>query len=153
MSEEKTDSQCVIVYLHYVNEQNLGSCPQVKILIGSHQYSGVLDTGCEVSILLEQLYNELKLNGFESLELPTQNVVLFGAFSGKAHRIRKQVFLTLKFGDIHIDQIFLVSEQLLTPMLTGYYFCIANGIILDFLKGKLILKHDAESTEREIMNR
>jgi hypothetical protein len=38
-------------------------------------------------------------------------------------------------------------------MLIGYDFCIANGIILDFQRGKLILKHDAESTEIEIMNR
>jgi hypothetical protein len=63
MSEEKNTSKCDIVYLPYVNEQNLGSCPQVKFLIGSHQYSAVLDTGCEVSILSEQLYKELKLNG------------------------------------------------------------------------------------------
>ena len=126
----------------------------MKFLIGSHQHSAVLDTGCEASILSEQLYNELKANGVQSLELPTQNVVLVGAFSQKAHRVKKQVLLTLKFGELHIDQIFLVSEQLLTPMLIGYDFCTANGIILDFQKGKLILKHDdVESTEIEIMNR
>jgi hypothetical protein len=155
VSEEKPSSECDIIYLHYVNEQNLGSCPQVKFLIGSHQYSAGLDTVCEASILSEQLCNELKANGVESLELPTKkNFVLVGAFSRKAHRLRKQVFLTLKFGHIHIDQILLVSEQLLTPMLIGYDFCIADGIILDFQRGTLILKHDDdESTEVEIMNR
>ena len=61
--------------------------------------------------------------------------------------------MPLKFGDIHIDQIFLVSEQLLTLMLVGYDFCVANGIILDFQRRKLILKRDAESAEMEIMNR
>jgi hypothetical protein len=102
--------------------------------------------------LSEPFYNELKANGVESLELPTQNGVLVRAFSRKAHGVRKQVFLTLKFGDIHIDQIFLVSEQFQTPMLVGYDFCITNGIILDFLKGKLILQNDDESTDIEIMN-
>ena len=128
----------------------------MKFLLGSHQYSAVLDTGCKASILSEQLYNELKANGVESLELPTQNFVLVGAFSRKARRVRKQIFLPLKVGDIHIDQIFLVSEWLLKPMLIGYDFCIASGIILDFERGKLILKHDAdddESTEVEIVNR
>jgi len=48
MSEENPTSKCDIVYLHYVNEQKLESCPQVTFLIGSHQYSAVLDTGCEV---------------------------------------------------------------------------------------------------------
>jgi len=39
-------------------------------------------------------------------------------------------------------------------MLIGYDFCIANGIILDFQRVKLILKYDDdESTEREFMNR
>ena len=73
----------------------------MKFLIGSHHYSAVLDTGCEASILSEELHNELKLNGVESLELATKNVVLVEAFSRKAHRVRKQIFLTLKFGDIH----------------------------------------------------
>jgi hypothetical protein len=102
--------------------------------------------------LSEPLYNELKGNGFKSLELPTQNFVLGGAFSRKTHRVRKQVFLTLKFGDIHIDQIFLVSDQLQTPMLIGYDFCITNGIILDIQKRKLILQNDDASIEIEIMN-
>jgi len=135
MSEEEPSSECDIVYLYYVNEQNLGSCPEVKFLIGSHQYSVVLDTVCKASILSEQLYNELKANGVESLKLPTQNRVLVGAFSRKVHRVRKQVFLTLKFGDIHVDQIFLVTEQFLTPTLIRCDFCIANGIILDFQRG------------------
>jgi hypothetical protein len=99
------------------------------------------------------LYKELKANGAESLELLTQSVVLVRAFSRKAHTVRKQVLLTLKFGDLHIEQIFLVSEQLLKPMLIGYDFCITNGITLDFQRRKLILKHDDESTEIEIMNR
>jgi hypothetical protein len=69
--KKQTASEYNIVYLHYVNEQNLGSCPQVKFLTGSHQYSAVLDIGCEASNLSEQLNNELKTNGVESLELLT----------------------------------------------------------------------------------
>jgi len=144
VSKEKTASEYDIVYLHYVNKQNLGSCPQVKFLIGSQQYSAALDTGHEVSILLEKSYNELKLNGVENLELPTQSVVLVTEISRKAHTVGKQVFWTLKFGDIHIDKIFLVSEQLLMPTLIGYDFCTANGIILDFQRGKLILQNDGQ---------
>jgi len=36
VSEEKTTPEYNIVYLHYVKEQNLGSCSQVKFLIGMH---------------------------------------------------------------------------------------------------------------------
>ena len=41
VSEENPSSECGIVYLRYVNERNLGSCPQEKFLVGSHQYSAV----------------------------------------------------------------------------------------------------------------
>jgi len=47
VAEEITASEYDIVYLHHINEQNLGNCPQVKFRIGSHQYSAVLDRGCE----------------------------------------------------------------------------------------------------------
>jgi len=70
-------------------------------------------------------------------------------WSRKAFRVRKQAFLTLKFGDTRIDQIFLVSEQLLTPMLIGYDFCITNGIILHIQRGKLMLQIDDQLTEIE----
>jgi hypothetical protein len=54
---------------------------------------------------------------------------------------------------MHIDQTFLVSEQLLTPMLIGYDFCITSGTILDCQREELTLQNEDESTEIEIMSR
>jgi hypothetical protein len=88
-------------------------------MLGSQQYSAILDTGCEVSIISEFMYRELKAKGVESIELPTQNVVLVGAFNKKEQRVRKQVYLTMKFGKVSIDHVFLVSEHLIAPMLIG----------------------------------
>jgi len=55
MLEEKAGTECDVIYLHYVNERNIGSCLQVTFLIGSYQLSAVLDTGCEASILSTEL--------------------------------------------------------------------------------------------------
>jgi len=55
MLEEKARAEYDLVYLHYVNEKNLGSCPRVTFLIEWYQLSAVLDTGCEASILSTQL--------------------------------------------------------------------------------------------------
>jgi hypothetical protein len=148
MSEEKPNSEYDIVNLHYVNKQNLGSCPQVQFLIGAQQYSAVLDIECEALILSKQLYKKLKSNRVDSLELPTLNFVLVAAFSWKAQRVKRPAFLTVKFGDTFIDQIFLVSEELLTPVLTGYDFCFANGTIPDFQRGKIVSQNDGESRDR-----
>jgi hypothetical protein len=110
---EICNADLAMVYLHFVNQNNLESSPQVKFMLGSQQYSAILDTGCEASIISESMYRELKAKGVESLELPTQNVVLVGAFNGKEQRVRKQVYLTLKFGEVFIDHVFLVSEHLM----------------------------------------
>jgi hypothetical protein len=71
------------VYLHFVNQNNLLCSPQVNCILGTQQYFAILDTGCEASIMSENLYRELKTRGVEILELPTQNLVLFGTFSRK----------------------------------------------------------------------
>jgi hypothetical protein len=152
LSGEISDADLNMVYLHFVNQNNLGSSPQVKFILGTQQYSAILDTACEASIISENMYRELKAKGVKSLELPTQNVVLIGAFSRKEERVRKQVYLTLNFGEVSIDHVFLVSEQLMASMLIGYDFCIANGLVLDCCKGKIALQMDGKSFELEMMN-
>jgi hypothetical protein len=47
-------------------------CPKLKIMIGG-DVSTLLDKGCELSLLNEQLYNKLCLLGLNCLELPTQH--------------------------------------------------------------------------------
>jgi hypothetical protein len=140
-----------MVYLHFINQNNLGNSPQVKFNLGAQQYSAILDTGCGASIMSGNLYRELKALGFESLELPTRNLVLVGAFSRKEQRVRKQVYLTLNFGEVSIDHVFLVSEQFIAPMLIGCDFCTANGVVLDFHTVKITLQKDGKSVEVEIM--
>jgi hypothetical protein len=61
--------------------------------------------------------------------------------------------MTLQFGNLYIDQIFLVSEQLMTPMLIGCDFCIANGLILDFRRETLSMKQPNQSIEVNFKNR
>jgi hypothetical protein len=91
VAEEITVSE-YIIYLHYINEQNLGNSPQLKFHIGSQQYSAVVDTGCEASILSEPLHNELEAKGVESLELPTQNVILVGILAGRRIELGRRYF-------------------------------------------------------------
>ena len=62
--EEKTASEYDVVYLNYVNEQGLGSCPQVKLVIGWHQHSAVLDTGGGAWNLSEQTVRRTEINPY-----------------------------------------------------------------------------------------
>jgi len=69
--KEDVPSEQDIVCLYYVNKNNVEKCPQVQILIGNQPCRALIDTGCQCSIKLEELYNEFKAGGLHSLELPT----------------------------------------------------------------------------------
>jgi hypothetical protein len=92
VAEEITVSEDDFIYLHYINEQNLGNSSQVKFHIGSQMYSAVADTGCEASILSEPLCNELEAKGVESLELPTQKLFWSELLAGRRIELGSRYF-------------------------------------------------------------
>jgi len=58
-----------ILYTFYVNEEKLNSCPRVPICIGNQHIPAVINTGSQVSLLMEELYRKLRSEGVEALEL------------------------------------------------------------------------------------
>jgi len=40
--------------------------------------------------------------------------------------------LTLKFGEVRVDQIFLIAPRLMTQVLIGVDFCVANKVNINF---------------------
>jgi len=115
-------------------------CPKLKIMIGGEEFSALLDTGCELSILNEQLYNKLRLLGLNCLELPTQHPNLVSAFNERSKRIRKQALLEIQIGDSTVDQVVLLSLQLLTDAILGLDFLIDHAAELSFPDRKVFLK-------------
>jgi hypothetical protein len=84
------------VCLYYVNENNVETCLQIQILIGTQPCRALIDTGCQCSIISEELYTDFKATGLDSLELPTQNVVLKSAFTGRTKRVKRQALWNYK---------------------------------------------------------
>ena len=64
----------------------------------------------------QDLYNKLRNNGMRNLELPVQDTKLVRAFNDRARKVKTQAMLTLKFGGIRVDQIFLVAPRLMTQV-------------------------------------
>jgi hypothetical protein len=81
LNGEITDEDTICT--HYINENNIKNSPQVKVLIQDQVCYAVLDTRCQSLIISEELYTKLKYVGVDSLELPTQHILLRSAFSGK----------------------------------------------------------------------
>lgn len=61
-------------YMFYNAESKRPECLKLKIMIGGEEISALLDTRCEISILNEQLHNQLRLLKLNGLEPPTQHL-------------------------------------------------------------------------------
>jgi len=67
-----------------------------------------------------------------NLELLVQNMKLVSAFNDTARKVNIQAMLTLKFREVRVDQIFLIAPRLMTQVLNGVDFCVANKITISF---------------------
>jgi hypothetical protein len=81
--QEDVPSEQDLICLYYINDNNVETCPQIQLSIGTQNCKALIDTGCQCSIISEELYNKFKSRGLNSLELPIQNVVLKSAFTGR----------------------------------------------------------------------
>ena len=70
----------------------------------------------------QDLYNKMRNSGMRNLELPVQNMNLVSAFNDRTRKVKKQATLTLKFGEVRVDQIFLIAPRLMTQILLGVDF-------------------------------
>jgi hypothetical protein len=65
------------------------------------------------------------MKDLKCFELPTRHVNLLSAFNKKSHRVEQQAMLDVKIGDFKINQIVLLSPQLLTDAILGLDFLTA----------------------------
>ena len=91
------------LYALFIAENKLQDCPKVKVTIANEEIASILDTGCELCLMSQDLYNKLRANGMRNLELPVQNMKSVGAFNGTTRKVKTQAMLTLKFGEVKAD--------------------------------------------------
>ena len=105
---------------------------------------------CATAVPSEELYSEFKARGLDTLELPTQNVVLKSAFTGRTKRVKRQALVKLKINNLSLDQIILISTQLFTSLLLGMSFCMDNHVIIDFPKKIIVITADDKDRATEV---
>jgi hypothetical protein len=95
ISEESTDNATTddVSYTLYIAENKRHECPKLLIKIVDQEIFALIDTGCELSIMNEHLYNRLRHEGLKCLELPTQHVNLLSEFNKKSNRVKKQAMI------------------------------------------------------------
>jgi hypothetical protein len=53
---EVIDEEC---YTLFIAKDKLLECPKVKVTIGNEEIASILDTGCELCLMSQDLYNKL----------------------------------------------------------------------------------------------
>ena len=129
-----------ISYTLYIAESRRHECPKLQIKIAGEEIQALVDTGCELSILNENLYDKLKHAGLQCLELPTQHVNLVSAFNDKSKRVKKQALLEVNIGGTKLDQVVLLSAQLLTEAILGLDFLINYETEISFPERRITLR-------------
>jgi hypothetical protein len=97
-----------------------------------------------MSILNENLCNKLRHAGLQCLELPTQHVNLVGAFNDKSKGVKKQALLEVNIGGTKLDQVVLLSAQLLTEAILGLDFLINYEAEISFPERRITLRVNEE---------
>ena len=80
----------------------------------------------------QDLYDKLWINVMRNLEMPVQDMKLVSAFNDRTRKVNIQAMLTLKFREVWVDQIFLTAPRLMTQVLIGVDFCVANKVTISF---------------------
>jgi len=83
-------------YTFYIAEEKLHKCPRILVRIGGEEVSAILDTGCELTLMNEDLYERIKQRGNKYLELPAQHLTLVSAFNDKNRRVKRQIVVPVK---------------------------------------------------------
>jgi len=77
-------------------------------------------------------------------------VVLKSAFTGRTKRVKRQALAKLQINNVSLDQIILISPQLVTPLLLGMDFCMDNHVVINFPKRMIVINADDEESATEV---
>jgi hypothetical protein len=77
--------------------------------LGELRVTAVFDSGSQVYILSEWVYERLVATEPQILTLPLENVALITAFSNRTRRIKLQAYLDLFIGEDRFECVFLIS--------------------------------------------
>jgi hypothetical protein len=102
-----------------------------------------------MSILNEQLYNKLRLFGLNCLEFPTQHLSVVSVVNDRSKRIRKPPLLEIQVGDSKVNQVVLLSPQLLTDAILGLDFLNDHVAELSFKDRKVSPKFNEKFCKLE----
>jgi hypothetical protein len=132
---ESQEEENYIVY--FINENVLGQSPLLEIKLGNEVVIvAILDSGSEVNLISQEIYEKLTRAGTNIPVLPVENIVLVTAFGRRSNKIRIQAYVEFTIGADRFEQVLLVSSQLKNDII-GCQFLKEFCVCIDFYKGAI----------------
>lgn len=131
--------------VYFINDNNLRGCPQLELNFAGKRITAVIDSGAEVSIVSEELFNELEQMGVKILHVPVINGVLISAWRTRSKKIKRQALIKFQVEKDNYEQVFMVAPNLLTHVILGANFLNENDALLNFREGCIVMREGSVS--------
>jgi hypothetical protein len=103
-------SDCVVFF---INDANLCQSPHVEIKVaGRIVINAILDSGSEVNLLSERVYEKLIQSGVDIPVLPIEHVVLVTAFGKRSKRIKQKTAFKFTADNDLFESVFMYPPSL-----------------------------------------
>lgn len=125
-------------------EEEEAGLTEVSLKVEGKVFKSLVDTGSEVSVIAENILDELKKQNVKIPTLPVAGVIIVGVTGVRSKRVTKQVHLNLEIENKEYDNTFLVVKGLNLDIILGNDFLKKYGAIIDFRNRVLELNGHGE---------
>jgi hypothetical protein len=138
-----------IVNIYYTDENNLYGCPHIQMDIGEEKLTAALDTGAEISLMSERIFEDLLAKGLRATQLPVVNAALINAFGNRTKRIKRQALIEFQIDGVSFEQMFMIASNLVLYAILGRDFLKENNVVINLTEGSFKTRRDGLNYERK----
>jgi hypothetical protein len=138
-----------IVNMYYINENNLYGCPHVQLEIGEERLIAVSDTGVEISLMPERIFEDLLVKGLRAPQLPVVNGALITAFGSRTKRIKTQALNEFEIDGVSYEQVFMIAPNLVPDAILGINLLKENNVMINLSEGSFKTLRDGSDCEHK----
>jgi hypothetical protein len=78
---------------YYITESKVQKCSHIKLQTGNQQVIALVDSGSDICVLLEELFDKLNYSAFIEAFIPTTRAIVILPWDGRTLQIRKESFV------------------------------------------------------------
>ena len=107
---------------------------EIQVTIEGKHFRTLVDTGSEISVIAENILNDLREFNKNIPILPVAGVTVIGVTGVRSKRVTKQIHLNFLINGIDFDNAFLVVKGLSLDIIFGNNFLQRNRAVINFKK-------------------